>query len=334
MTAAPQPSGDSRGSAGRALDVVTLGEAMLRLAAPPGEALEAASRFDVHAAGAEANVAVTLARLGFRTGWVSKLVDDPFGRRVAGEVRRHGVDLAALIWSPGGRTGLFFIEQGASPRGVSVYYDRAGSACSTMAPEDVNWAYVHDARWAHLTGITPALSDACARTTARAIHEARTAGVRVSFDVNHRRKLWTADRARATLAPMLDGVDLVTAAEEDAREVFRLDGNARDLAARLRALCHAGAAVITAGPAGAYLAGADGVHHEPALAGEVVDPIGRGDALAAGLLWGALDGDLRAGLRYGVALAALTQTYRGDVGWITRQEVLGALTDRDRETRR
>ena len=333
MTVPPQPVNDPRESPGT-LDVVTVGEAMLRLAAPPGEALEAASRFDVRAAGAEANVAVTLARLGFRAGWVSKLVDDPFGRRIAGEVRRHGVDLSGLIWSPGGRTGLFFIEQGAPPRGVSVYYDRAGSACSTMAPEEINWAYVRDARWVHLTGITPALSDACARTTARAIHEAKAAGVRVTFDVNHRRKLWTADRARDTLEPMLDGVDLLIAAEEDAREVFRLSGDASDLAGRLRTHCHAGSAVITAGPAGAYLAGADGVHHEPALAGEVVDPIGRGDALAAGLLWGALEGDLRAGLRYGVALATLTQTYWGDFAWSTRQDVLAVLTDRDREMRR
>jgi 2-dehydro-3-deoxygluconokinase len=317
-----------------ALDVVTLGEAMLRLAAPSGEALEAASRFDVRVAGAEANVAVTLARLGYRTGWVSKVVDDPLGRRVAGELRRHGVDLAALVWTPRGRTGVYFLELGAPPRGGVVHYDRTGSACSTLAPDEVDWAYVRRARWLHLTGITPALSEPCAKTAARAIAEARDGGARVSFDVNFRRKLWTAAAARATLEPLVRGADLVIAAAEDARDVFGLSGEAGDLAARMRRHLQAATTVITAGAVGAYLAGDGGVVHQPALPGEVVDPIGRGDALAAGLLWGALEGDLRAGLRYGVVLAALAQTYRGDIAWITRQDVLTALAGDQGEPQR
>ena len=316
------------------LDVVTLGEAMIRLAAPPGEALEAATRFDARVAGAEANVAIALARMGFRAGWVSKLVDDPFGRRVAGELRRHGVDLSGLIWSPHGRTGLYFIEHAPPPRGVSVYYDRAGSACSMMTPEEVNWAYLRDARWLHLTGITPALSDGCAGTIARAIGEAKAAGVRVSFDVNHRRKLWAAERARATLEPMLNGLDLLIATEEDAREVFGLTGDARELVRRLQSHLRPSAAVVTAGADGAYLAGEVGVHHEPAIPGGEVDPIGRGDAFAAGLLWGALDGDFLAGLRYGVALASLAQTYWGDITWSTRQDVQAVLAGRGQKPAR
>lgn len=333
MSSAPSDRGNT-GPPAAALDVVTLGEAMLRLAAPPGEALEAAGRFDVRVAGAEANVAVTLARLGFRAGWVSKVRDDPLGRRVAGELRRHGVELSALVWTPHGRTGLYFLEMGAPPRGITVHYDRAGSACSTLAPEEVNWPYLRRARWVHLTGITPALSETCAATAARAVREARAAGTRVSFDVNYRRTLWTADRARAVLEPLLREADLLFAAAEDAREVFGLDGEAGDLALRLRGRFAAATAVVTAGADGAYLAGADGVTHQPALAGDVVDPIGRGDAFAAGLLWGALDGDLRAGLRYGVALAALQQTYWGDVGWSTRPEVLAALAGGGQEPRR
>ncbi len=315
-------------------EVVAIGEAMIRLAAPSGEALESATRFDARVAGAEANVAVTLARLGFTTGWVSKLADDPFGRRVAGELRRHGVDVSAVTWVPQGRTGLYFVEHAPSPRGVTVYYDRAGSACSTMTPEDVNWTYVRDTQWIHLTGITPALSDACARTTARAIREAKAAGRRVSFDVNHRRKLWAADRARVTLEPMLAGVDLLIAAQQDVREVFGLTGDGPELAQRLRTHLHPGVAVITVGTGGAYLADEDGVHHEPAMPGGEVDPIGRGDAFTAGLLWGALEGNLRGGLRYGVALAALAQTYWGDISWSTRQDVLAALAGRSQQPAR
>lgn len=310
------------------LDVVAIGEAMIRLAAPSGEGLESAAHLDAHVAGAEANVAVTLARMGFRTGWVSKLPTDPLGRRVAGELRHHGVDTSAVIWSAHGRTGLYFVEHGPPPRGVTIYYDRAGSACSTLEPDDLDWEYVRNARWIHLTGITPALGEGCARTVVRAIKEAQAAGRRVAFDVNLRRKLWTAERARAALEPMLAGVDLLVAAQEDVRDVFGLEGDASAVAVRLRERVGAAATVVTAGASGAYLADGGPVAHEPAIAGVEVDPVGRGDAFAAGLLWGALEGDLRTGLRYGAALAALAQTYWGDVAWSTKEQVLGVLAGR------
>lgn len=310
------------------LDVVALGEAMIRLAAPRGEALESASHFDAHVAGSEANVAVTLARMGFRAGWVSKLVDDPLGRRIAGELRRHGVDTSAVIWTSSGRTGLYFVEHAPPSRGITVYYDRAGSAWSTVTPEELNWEYVRAGRWLHLSGITPALSDSSARTVRRAISEARGAGRKVAFDLNHRRKLWNADRARTTLEPMLADVDLLIATQEDARDVLGVNGDAPSAAARLKAQFPGAAVVVTAGAAGGYLADGRGVHHEPAIPGTEIDPVGRGDAFAAGLLWGMLEGDLRSGLRYGAALAGLAQTYWGDVGWSVKEDVLAVLAGR------
>lgn len=310
------------------LDVITLGESMIRLAAPCGESLESAPRFDVRTAGAEVNVAVTLSRLGFRAGWISKLVDDPLGRRIAADARRHGVDVSAIVWTAGGRSGVYFLEQGPAPRGVTVYYDRAGSAFSTLEAAEVDWSTVRGARWAHVTGITPALSAACAATAARFVNEARAAGARIAVDVNYRRKLWTAERARATLEPMLAAADLLIVAQDDAREVFGLDGAPPDVATQARDRFHAAAAVVTAGANGAYLADGSDVYYEAAVPAGEIDPIGRGDAFAAGMLWGALEGDLRAGLRYGVALAATAQTYLGDVPWVTRQDVLAVLAGR------
>ncbi len=315
-------------------DLVTLGEAMIRLAAPHGESLESATNLEMRSAGAEANVAVVLARMGYRTSWISRLPDDPLGRRIAGDLRRHGVDTSAVAWAAGGRTGLYFLEQAPPPRGVTVYYDRGGSAFSALDPDRIDWAPVRQSRWAHTTGITPALGEACARAAVRFLAEARAAGVPTSLDVNHRRKLWDAKRARATLEPLLEGINVVIAAQEDAREVFDLQGSPPDLAERLRERVRAGAAVVTAGSEGAYLADDDAVYGEPAIPGVEVDPIGRGDAFAAGLIWGALEGDLCAGLRYGVALASLSQTFWGDVPWVTRQEVLGLLTSRSAKPER
>jgi 2-dehydro-3-deoxygluconokinase len=310
------------------LDVVTFGEAMVRFSVPAGQALESAARFDVHIAGAEANVAVALARLGFRAGWVSKLVDDPLGRRVAGELRRHGVDTSAVVWTPRGRTGLYFVEHAPPPRGVTVYYDRAGSAATTIGPDEIDWAAVTGARWTHLSGITAALGESCASTAARFIRVARSTGARVSFDVNHRRKLWPAADARRVLEPLIAGVDLLFSTGEDARDVFGLRGEPPELATQLRGRLGAATVIVTAGPQGAWLVDAQGTAHEPAVPGGEVDPIGRGDAFAAGVLWGALEGDLRAGLRYGAALASLAQTYWGDVPWSTRADVLAVLAGR------
>jgi 2-dehydro-3-deoxygluconokinase len=310
------------------LDVVTLGESMLRLAAPRGESLESASHFEVRTAGAEANVAATLARCGFRTGWISKLPDDPLGRRIAGDLRRHGVDVSRVVWTPAGRAGVYFLDQGPAPRGVTVHYDRAGSAASTLAGDEVDWAYARAATWAHITGVTPALSEAGARTAERFISEARSAGAKISFDVNYRRKLWPPDRARATLEAMASGVDLLIVAHEDAREVFGLSGEAAEVVRAARDHFRASAVVVTAGAAGACLADVGGTAHEAAVTAGEIDPIGRGDAFAAGLLWGALEDDLRAGLRYGAALAAITQTYLGDVAWVTRHDVLAVLAGR------
>ena len=310
------------------LEVVTFGEAMIRLSAPVGQALEAAAQFDVHVAGTEANVAVALARLGFRAGWVSKLMNDPLGRRVAGELRRHGVDVSAVVWTAKGRTGLYFVEHAPAPRGVTVHYDRIGSAVTTMTADEIDWAYVTGAKWIHVTGISAALGASCVDTAARFIRVARSTGARVSFDVNHRRKLWTAEQARAVLDPLIHRVDLLFSTEEDTREVFGLAGEPAALAAQLREHARAAAAVVTAGPHGAWLVDTNGATHEPAILGPEVDPIGRGDAFAAGVLWGALDGDLRAGLRYGVALAALSQTYWCDGPWSTKADVLALLAGR------
>jgi 2-dehydro-3-deoxygluconokinase len=307
---------------------------MLRLSAPPGESLEATPHLDVRAAGAEANVAVTLARAGFHAAWISRLVDDPLGRRIANEMRRHGVDTSAIAWTQSGRTGLYFLEPAAAPRGVALYYDRAMSAASQITPADIDWAFVRSARWAHVTGITVALGESAAATVARFLDECRMHGVKTSFDVNHRRKLWSAESARAALEPLARGLDLLIASRDDAAEVFGLGGSPEAQASDLRRRFEARAAVVTAGEDGAYLAEAGGVRHESAVPGVEIDRIGRGDALAAGLLWGALEGDLSAGMRYGVALATLAGTYHGDIAWSTRRDVLDVLAGRDSKPRR
>ena len=115
-------------------DVVTFGETMLRLAAPPFRRLEQTSTLEVTVGGSEHNVATGVCRLGLSAAWVSRLPDNPLGRMVRNKTREFGVDTSFVVWAQGERLGLYFVEYGASPRSSSVLYDRAGSAISRIQP--------------------------------------------------------------------------------------------------------------------------------------------------------------------------------------------------------
>src|SRR5687768_10162936 len=140
------------------MDLVTFGEAMVRLTPPGSQRLEQAHSFDVHVGGGELNVAVAAARLGVSTRWVSRLSENALGRMIANRAREQDVDVR-VEWVAQDRVGLYFAELGAAPRASSVLYDRAASAISKVTPGTVDWTSVFaDARWFHVSGITPALS--------------------------------------------------------------------------------------------------------------------------------------------------------------------------------
>src|SRR5438105_8308384 len=139
-------------------DVLTFGEAMIRLAPPNYRRLEQARSVDVQVGGAELNTAVGLARLGRRTAWVSRLTNNPLGRLVANHAREAGVSTEHVVWTDEDRVGLYFLEFGAAPRASSVLYDRKNAAIAAIKPGTVPWAKVFaGTKWFHVTGITPAL---------------------------------------------------------------------------------------------------------------------------------------------------------------------------------
>src|SRR5881409_2236480 len=139
--------------------LTTLGEAMLRLSARPGDRLEDAPAFDVHVAGSEANVAYAASRVGLRTAWVSALPDNALGRRVARTLAAGGVDISLVRWEEAGRLGLYFVELGTAPRTIDVLYDRANSTMALAPPAAFDPATFADTQFLHVSGITLALSD-------------------------------------------------------------------------------------------------------------------------------------------------------------------------------
>ncbi len=293
-------------------DVTTLGETLLRLSVPAGVRLETARRLDLAPAGAEANVVAALARLRRRCAWVGGLPRNPLGRFAANHLRMAGVDLGRVVWTEG-RMGLFFVELSGPPRPAQVLYDRTGSSAAGLGPREVDWDFLLDSRLLHLTGITPALSAACRELAAEAVRRARAAGVAVSFDVNYREKLWAAGEARATLEPLVREADLLFCSRPDAGRVFGLQGRPEQMADELRARTQADTVVLTLGEAGALALDGEGPRREEARPVRIVDRIGAGDALAAGVIHGWLENDLARGLRYGVTLAALALAQHGDM---------------------
>ncbi len=302
-------------------DLVTFGEAMVRLTPPAFQRIDQAASFDVHVGGSELNVAVLAARLGLESRWVSRLPDNALGRMIGARAREQGVDVR-VEWTADARAGLYFVELDAGSRARNVLYDRAGSAISMVTPGSIDWASIFaGARWYHVSGITPALSDGAAKVTAESLIAAKRAGLTVSYDLNYRSKLWSAQQACAAQEPFLEHVDLLITTAEDARVVFGLGAESHDT---LQKRFDLSAVVITLGDGPhAATALADGkMHTAPRYEVEVVDRIGAGDAFSGGLIVSRLEQrDWDEALRFAAATAALKHTIPGDFCLVTRNDV-------------
>jgi 2-dehydro-3-deoxygluconokinase len=312
-------------------DVVSFGEAMIRLAPPNFRRLEQAQTLDVQVGGAELNTAVGLARLGRSAAWVSRLTRNPLGRLIANKAREAGVSTDHVVWTDDDRVGLYFLEFGAAPRASSVLYDRKDSAIAAVRPGMVPWATVlAGAKWFHVTGITPALGTGAAEATREALQAARTAGLKTSIDLNHRVKLWSNAEAGRWMTEFMQWCDVLVTTEEDTERVFGIKGKTfEEVAAQLAKRFPLSVVAITlrenplvwknTWTAIAYREGT--VYRTRTYEVEIVDRLGAGDSFAAGLIHGLLDGDLQKGVDWGVAMSAVKHTLPGDFAWVTREEV-------------
>jgi len=306
------------------VDLVTFGEAMVRLTPPALQRLEQASSLEAYVGGSELNVAVLAARLGVTSRWVSRLPDNALGRMIEVRAREHGVD-ARVEWTADGRVGLYFVEVGGA-RISSVLYDRAGSAISRITPGSIEWASVFaGARWYHVSGITPALSDGAATVTAESLVAAKRAGLTISYDLNYRSKLWSAKQACATQEPLMEHVDVLTTTAEDARVIFGSGGDdSAEVARALQKRFEVSAVAITLrdNPLAAVIAADGKVYSAPRFEVESVDPIAAGDAFCGGLIVSRLEQrGWDDAVRFAAATAALKHSIPGDFCLVTRHEV-------------
>lgn len=325
--------------------VVTFGEIMLRLSPPGFERLLQSPVLQATFGGGEANVSVSLAQFGFESWYVTRVPAHGVGDAVIRALRAEGVRTDAILRG-GDRLGVYFTEMGASQRPSTVIYDRANSSIATLETGQIDWPGVFTgASWFHVTGITPALGERGAANTREAMSAARAARLRVSVDLNFRKKLWTEKQAQAVMRPLVKGIDVLIANEEDLQSCLgvrvpdadvtggslNLDGY-REAAQAVAAEFGIRMVAITLresrsasdnGWSAVLWDQASGVfHHSQHFEVRLVDRIGGGDSFAAGLIYGLLaERPLDAALRFAVAASALKQTIPGDFNRVSVEEI-------------
>jgi 2-dehydro-3-deoxygluconokinase len=314
-------------------DVVSFGEALLRLQPTDHARLEDAPRFHAYVGGAEFNTSCALASLGLHVAWFSVVPEGPLGRRVLRSLRAAGVD-ASLVRVAPGRLGAYWCEYGQPPRSIEVIYDRSDSTVCHVAPADAPLDALRAARLFYVSGITPALSVSAREVALEMAATARSAGVLVATDLNFRARLWSAAEAAPVLERLARSAQIVIATEDDLGTLYGIAGECQDVARAAQARFGCRTLVLTRGAQGAACLEAGRFTTAASYPVSRIDRIGAGDAFSAGFLWATLTGRQQRALDCGLALAALKHSIPGDTLSTTPAELLSLLDREHSEIRR
>ncbi len=326
--------------------VVTMGEIMLRLSTENHQRFLQANKFEVCYGGGEANVAVSLANYGHNAEFVTKVPENPIGDSAVAALRKMNVKTDNIARG-GDRLGIYFLETGASMRASNVVYDRANSSIATAAISDFDFDKIFDGcDWFHFTGITPAVSDSAAELTEAALKAAKAKGVKVSCDLNFRKKLWSSEKAQRVMTNLMKYVDVCIGNEEDAEKVLGFKPGDTDVTSGelelagyksifeqmvekfnfeyvISSLRVSHSASDNGWSACIYSRDTKEFYHSKEYRiSPIIDRVGGGDSFAGGVICRMLDGkNFKDALEFGVAASALKHTIPGDMNIVTRSEV-------------
>ena len=323
--------------------IITFGEIMMRLNPEGYVRFVQSEKFEASYAGGEANVAVSLANFGMDASFVSKVPAHEIGQCAVNELRRYGVNTDLMVRG-GDRLGLYFVEKGASQRASKVIYDRAGSAIAKASASDFDWKKIFDgADWFHFTGITPALGGELPEICLAACKAAKELGVKISCDLNYRKKLWSRETAGQVMAQLMPYVNVCIANEEDAKDVFGIEAEdtdlnagkvnhdgyisvARQLAERFGfdkvAITLRGSISASDNQWAAMLYSNGKACFSPTYNVHIVDRVGGGDSFGAGLIYSLLsDYDDQRAVNFAVAASCLKHSIEHDFNLVSVSEV-------------
>jgi 2-dehydro-3-deoxygluconokinase len=313
----------------KTLDVITVGEAMVLFAAQQAGPLDDAISFARTTAGAELNVAIGLARLGLRVGYLTRLGQDVFGRHIATVLRQEGVDHQQVAMDPDHPTGFMLKSRSDDGSDPQILYFRKGSAASHMQVGELSRAYCTSARHLHLTGIFVGVTPSTREVVFELAARSRAAGLSISFDPNLRPTLW---RSREEMVEVLNRLsafsDWVLPGIEEGRLLTGRD-NVQGIADFYLERGAKGV-VVKLGPEGAFFATlTEGGHVASVPVSRVVDTVGAGDGFAVGVISGLLEGlSLAAATARGNAIGARVVQFPGDSDGLPTRAELDALVMR------
>lgn len=325
------------------MKIVTMGEIMLRLSTPGNTRFVQSNQFDVVYGGGEANVAVSLANYGHDAYFMSKLPAHEIGQSAVNALRHYGVH-TDYVARGGNRVGIYYLETGASMRASKVIYDRADSAIATVSIEDFDYdAIMQGKDWFHWSGITPALSDDAAMILENALIAAKKHQVKVSVDLNFRKKLWTKEKAQSIMKPLMQYVDVCIGNEEDAElclgfkpkanvekgetnadgyyDIFKEMKETFDFEIVVSTLRESYSANHNGWKALLYDGNQFYVSKRYDI-NPIIDRVGGGDSFSGGIIHGLLSKDNKQdALEFAVAASALKHTIPGDFNLVSLEEV-------------
>lgn len=318
------------------IDVVTIGETMAAMTADGVGSLKYQNDFSKHIAGAESNVAIGVKRLGFNSGWISKLGEDPLGDYVEFFVRGEGVDVSQVTRDKEHRTGLL-IKEMHTTKEPKVFYYRDNSAASHLSKNDINEDYIKNAKHLHLTGITPALSESAQGAFFEALRVARKNNLRISFDPNLRFKLWeSTEKMKEVMLDIIPRVNILLPGIEEGEVLLGVSDPEEIIKGFYEMMDPGSLIVLKTGSEGALYYNGDQIEHaEPYCVDNIVDLIGAGDAFASGLITGLLrDMSIKEAVELANLVGALCITIKGDIEGLPTWEQVKVYQGKEEEIHR
>jgi 2-dehydro-3-deoxygluconokinase len=323
--------------------VVTMGEIMLRLSAPSYQEIEQAQSFDVNYGGGEANVAISLSRLGLNSSFVSKLPNNSLGYSANQFLNRFGVKTDQMIFG-GDRLGIYFLEKGYSIRSSKIIYDRKDSAFATSKVDEYDFEKIFaDADWFHISGITPALNEEIFQLTKKALASAKQLGLTTSCDLNFRSSLWSFENAREKMTELIKDVDVCIGVEplqllddegkdlkdclpehpcvDDYKDIIKELHKRFDI--KYLAMTFREHLSVNKNRLKTVLSDGNDFYESAEIEIDIVDRVGTGDAFSAGIIYSLInDFEPQNAVNFATACFALKHTIEGDVNLLRTDDIL------------
>ncbi|MBQ2316735.1 MAG: carbohydrate kinase, partial [Lachnospiraceae bacterium] len=171
------------------MDVVALGELLIDMT-NNGKTENNNDLFEANPGGAPCNVLAMLKRFGHEVGFIGKVGNDIFGRKLKSTLEEVGIATNNLLMDPDVRTTLAFVETFPDGDRDFSFYRNPG-ADMMLRKDEVDAELIGRSRVFHF-GTLSMTHEMPREATLYALEEAKKSGAIITFDPNLREPLWNS----------------------------------------------------------------------------------------------------------------------------------------------